>query len=137
MRDQADSGTDQAPIDYPRLAGASRSLVCRLLAIAENRLDLLMVEAEEERRLLFTALLLVCAMVATALVADLIFSTLLVVWLWAVAPIGTLSCLCLLHGGAAALFYRRLVVLQRDRAAFSATVDQLRKDRVCFEKIMS
>jgi len=46
-------------------------------------------------------------------------------------------CLTGLYGAAGFCLWRRLAGLQRDWQTLSATLDQLRKDRSCLEKILN
>jgi len=41
------------------------------------------------------------------------------------------------YGAAGICIYRRLTGLLRDRQTLSASLDQLRKDRACLEKILA
>jgi hypothetical protein len=56
---------------------------------------------------------------------------------WSVSPIGVLLSLTTLYGTASIFLYRRLSALQQNWKSFPATLDQLRKDRECFEKILA
>ena|SRR5579872_5639817 len=124
-------------INSPQLAGASKRLARRCLALGENRLQLLVVEVQEERQHLLHLLLLAIGAAAFGLLAGEVLTVMMVVLLWATAPILVLLVLALLYAGAAAFLYRRLKSLRCRWKAFPATLDQLRKDRECLERSLS
>lgn len=106
----------------------------RLLAIGENRFELLMVEVQEERERLLRAILLALGVATFGLLTGVVFTGTIVVLLWAVSPTAALLMLTSLYGVAAFSFYLRLMRLIRDWQNLPATRDQLRKDRQCLEK---
>jgi len=116
------------------LPGASSRVARRLLVIFENRLELLSVEVQEERERLLCALWLVMGAAAFGLLAGIALSALVVIVCWEHSPVAALLILTALYAAAAVFIYRRLSRLHRDWETFSATLDQLRKDRQCLEK---
>ena len=125
---------DPDPTTLGEVAGTSRRLARRLLTIGANRIELLMVEVQEERERLVLAILLALGAAALGLMAVIALTGALVVLLWPHHPAGVLFILALSYGGGAALLYRKLSGLLRDWSSFSATLDQLRKDRALLEK---
>jgi uncharacterized membrane protein YqjE len=119
------------------LARASKLFARRLLTIGENRLELLTVELQEERERLLQALLLAFGAVACALLAAITFTAAVVVLLWAYSHVAALLTLTGLYGVAAAFLYWRLTGLLRDWQTLPDSLDQLRKDRACLEKILA
>jgi uncharacterized membrane protein YqjE len=119
-----------------QLVAASRRFARRLLTIAENRLELLLVEVQEERERLLRAILLALGVAAAGLLAGMALTGALVVLFWDFSPVTVLLALTGLYGAAAALLYRRLTRLLRDWQNLPATLDQLRKDRACLEKTL-
>lgn len=117
-----------------RLAGASRRVARRALVICENRLELLMVEMQEERERILRAIWLSLAAAAFGLLAGIALSAVLVVALGAHHPIVALLILTTLYAAAAGFCYGRLNRLQRDWRTLAGTIDQLKKDRECLEK---
>ena len=117
-----------------QLVTASKHLARRLVTIGENRLELLTVEVQEERERLLHAVLLALGGAAFGLLAGVAFTGVVVVLFWDYSPVGALLTLTGIYGVAAVVFYRRLTGLLRDWQTFSATLDQLRKDRACLEK---
>ena len=65
-----------------------------------------------------------------------ILSELIVVWLWAYSPVTVLLTLTGLYSAAGVCLYRQHTGRPGDWQALSATLDQLRKDRACLEKVL-
>lgn len=105
----------------------------RLLMIGANRLELLMVEVQEERVRLLRVILLALGVAAFGLLAGMALTGAIVVLLWGVSPVAALLALTGLYGAASFWLYRRLTRLLRDWQNLPATLDQLRKDRACLE----
>ncbi len=120
--------------DTGKLVETSRRFVRRLLTLGGNRLELLMVEVQEERERLLHAILLALGVAALCLLAGAALTGATVVLLWEFSRVGVLLALACLYGAAATWLYRRLTLLLRDWQNLPATMDQLRKDRACFEK---
>ena len=120
-----------------QLASTSKHLVRRLLTIGENRLELLSVEVQEGRERLLQAIMLALGVAAFGLLAGVALSTIVVVLLWGVSPVATLLVLTSLYATTAACLYRRLTLLLRDGQNFPATLDQLRKDRLCLTDLFT
>jgi len=121
---------------FERVSTASRQFARRLLTIGENRLELLTVEVQEEREHLLHALLLALGVAAFGLLAGMTLTAAIVIWLWPYPPVAVLLLLAVLYGTAGVCLNRRLARLLRDWQTLSATLDQLRKDRACLEKIL-
>ena len=119
---------------FKQLAATSRRLAQRLLTIGENRLELLMVEVQEERECFLHAILLALGVAAFGLLAAIALSAAIAVLLWQYSPFAVLLTLTGLYGAAGVCLYRRLTGLLRDWQTLSATLDQLRKDRACLKK---
>jgi len=123
---------EQATINLADLAATSKRVTGRLITIGENRLELLMVEMQEERERLLRAILLALGVALFAFLGGVPLTIAHVVLLWAFSPVGVLLTLTVLYGASAMLLYRRFTALQRDWKSFPATLDQLRKDHACF-----
>jgi uncharacterized membrane protein YqjE len=126
-----------ASANVPSLAGAPGRIAHRVLAIGENRLELLAVEIQEERRHLVHLMALSLAIGVLGLLVGIILTALVVFVLWPVSPVVVLLSLAALYAAGALLLCRRLAKSERDWESLSATVDQIRKDRACLEKILS
>lgn len=125
------------PVSLGQLAATSRRFAQRLLIIGENRLQLLTVEVQEERERLLHALLLALGVAAFGLLATVTLTAAIVVGLWAWSPVAVLLILTGLYGAVGVYLARQLSVCLRDWHTFSATLDQLRKDRACLEDILA
>jgi uncharacterized membrane protein YqjE len=117
-----------------RLADVSKRLVQRALVICENRVELLMVEVQEERERLLRAILLALGAAVFGLSACIALTVVIVVALWHQSPMAALLILTALYAGAALFLYGRVSRLLRGWQTLPATIDQLRKDRECLEK---
>ena len=118
------------------IAASSKHFARLLLTISENRLELLVVEMQEERERLLRAILLGLGVATLGLLAGISLTAWIVVLLWEVSPVAVLVVMILLHGGTAALFWQRLTTMTRDWDSFPATLDQLRKDCACLQKTL-
>jgi uncharacterized membrane protein YqjE len=119
------------------LAELPKRLARRLLAIGENRFELLMVEVQEERERLLHAIVLALGVAALGLLAGMALTGAIVVLLWELSRVAALLALTGLYGAAAVGLYRRLTRLLRDWQNLPATLDQLRKDRACLTKYLT
>ncbi|HEY5041488.1 MAG TPA: phage holin family protein [Verrucomicrobiae bacterium] len=122
---------------FGQLAATSKHFVRRLVTIGENRLELLTVEVQEQRERLLHAVLLALGVVAFGLLAGITLTAVIVILLWPWSPVAVLLILTGLYGAAGICLYLRLTGLLRDWQAFSASLDQFRKDRECLEKILA
>ena len=127
---------DPAPTNAVPFVETAKRLARRLLTIGENRVELLMVEVQEERERLLHAILLALGVATFGLLAGMALTGALVVLLWPFSPLAVLLTLTGLYGAAGIYLYRRLTGLLRDWQTLSATLDQLRKDRACLEEAL-
>ncbi len=118
----------------PHLADASKRLAQRALVICENRLELLMVEVQEERERILRAMWLALGAAAFGLLAGIALTVVIVIALPQQFLTVALLILTALFTIAAVFLYTRLTRLQRDWQILPTTLDQLRKDRECLEK---
>jgi uncharacterized membrane protein YqjE len=125
----------EAPSDSgPNLADSTKRIAQRAFVIVENRLQLLMVEAQEERERILKAMLMAMAAVAFSLLAGVTVTVIVAVAFWNCHPIIALLVLAALYIAGAILFGVKLMKLQRDWQTLPETIDQLRKDHECLEK---
>jgi uncharacterized membrane protein YqjE len=127
---------EPATATLAQLGTNSKGFARRLLIIGENRLELLMVEVQEERVRLLRAILLALGVAAFGLLAGVALTATIVVLFWNFSPVAMLLALTGLYGAGAVLLYRRLTTLLRDWQNLPATLEQLRKDRACLEKAL-
>ncbi len=116
------------------LGDATKRVAQRLLVIVENRLQLLMVEAQEERERALLAVWLGLGAAAFGLLTGVTLTVLIAVALWQHSPVIALLVLALIYMSIAVVFYNRLMRLQKDWQTLPGTLDQLKKDRECLEK---
>jgi uncharacterized membrane protein YqjE len=128
---------EEAANHFSQLAAPSKDFARRLMTIGENRLELLMVEVQEERERLLRAIWLALGVALFAFLAGVALTTALVVLLWSFSPVGVLFTLTALYAATSIFLYRRFAILQHNWKTFPATFDQLRKDRQCFEKCLA
>jgi uncharacterized membrane protein YqjE len=127
---------EQSTPGFRQFAASAKDLALRLLTIGENRLELLTVEVQEERERLLHAFLLALGVAAFGLLAAMTLTALVVVLLWNCSHWAALLTLTALYGAAVVCLYRRLTALLREWQTLPASLDQLRKDRACLEKIL-
>jgi uncharacterized membrane protein YqjE len=120
-----------------QLTTSSKQFVRRLATVGENRLELLLVEVQEERERVVQAILLALGVAVFGLFAGLTLTAVIVVWFWAYSPAGVLVALTALYGGVGIFLYRRLAGLLHNWKTFPASIEQIQKDRVCLEKILA
>lgn len=119
------------------MAAISKQFARQLLTIGENRLELLTVEVQEERERVLLALILALGMAAFGLLAGVTLTAAIVVLLRGYSTLVVLLALTALYGITAYILGRRLNGMRSNRQAFSATLDELRKDRACLEQILT
>jgi uncharacterized membrane protein YqjE len=124
--------------DAPPTEGGVFSAAARILKILrdilENRIELFLVEVVEERVRLFDALLLGAVGMIFALMTLLMLTLTVVAVFWESHRLLVLILATVIYAGAAvAAFLFLRARLQRWRA-FSATLEQIKKDRACLEK---
>ncbi len=118
-----------------QLAATSKTFARRVLIVGENRLELLMVELQEERERLLHTILLAIGVAAFGLLAVMTLTAAIAILLWAWSPVAVLLILTAIYGIVGACLYRRLICVLRNWRTFSASLEQFRKDRACLEKI--
>lgn len=120
-----------------QVLATSRGLALQLLTIAENRLALVTVEVQEERNRLLHAGFLALGIAGSVLLAGMSVSAAIVVAGWAWSPLGVLLILAAVHLGAAVALGGLLAGLLHRWQSFTASLDQLRKDRECIAEILA
>ena len=128
---------EKSTFNFGQLGMTSKNLAQRLFTIGENRLELLTVEMQEERERLLHAILLAFGVAVFGLLAGIMLAATIVVLLWAYSPVAVLLTMTGVFGLAGIFLCRRLTGLLHNWQMLSASLDQLRKDRVCLEKILA
>src|ERR1051325_2491960 len=109
----------------------------QLLVIAENRMELFMVEVQEERERLLRAIVLALGVAVFGFLAGAALTVALVVLLWSFSAITVLLTLAALYIAVSVFLYRHFALLQHNWKTFPATLDQLRKDRACLSNSLA
>jgi uncharacterized membrane protein YqjE len=127
---------NESRIPLSEIPAASRRLAKRAVDLGVNRVELLLVELEEERERIVQAI--VCALVAAVfgLLAGISLTFLIVMMFWNASPLIALGVLTVLYGATALFVTMRLAKLRREWHAFAATLDQLRKDTACLAHLI-
>jgi|SRR5882724_13678634 len=125
------------PGNLSQLASISKRVVRRMLTIGENRLELLLVELQEEREHLLTAFLMALGIAAFGLLAGISLTFIIVIAFWGHSVLVAMIILTLVYLGMAIFLYARLARLKRDWQTLPASMDQLRKDRECLEHTLT
>jgi uncharacterized membrane protein YqjE len=126
-----------AAISSTQRAGPPKRFVRQLFTMGENRLELLLVEVQEERERLLRAILLALGVAVFGFLTGAALTVALVVLLWPLSPVAVLLTLTALYGATSVFLYRRFAVLRRNWKTLPATLDQLRKDRACVESCLA
>ena len=127
---------NDGPISLTEIQGASRRLAKRALDLGINRVELLLVEMQEERERLLQALIYALAAAVLGLLAGMALTLWIVLLFWQFSPIITSAVLTVLYGLAAVFLYLRMAGMRRNWDAFSATLEQLRKDSACLDRML-
>jgi uncharacterized membrane protein YqjE len=128
---------EAATVSAGPLAATAKKFTRRLLTIGENRLELLAVEVQEERERILHAFLLALGVATFGLLAGLTLTALIAVWLWTWSPVAVLLILSVIYALAGLCLYRQLIGAMRNWQTLSASLEQLRKDHECLEKILA
>ena len=118
----------------PGVFSSVKRLLDAALAGLENRVELFLVELREERFRVFEVLLLGCVVGVLGFMALLTVTVTLVVIFWDTARVPVLIGLSVLYVLSTAAVLWRLRVRLRNWSSFSATLDELKKDRACLEE---
>jgi uncharacterized membrane protein YqjE len=122
-------GNDQQAV------ATKHSLALQMLTIAENRLALVTVEVQEERNRLLHACFLALAIAGCGLLAGMVVTAAIVVVGWAWSPLGVLLILAAVYVCSAVVMGWLLASRLQQWHSFAASLDQLRKDRICIAEI--
>jgi len=117
--------------EAPPLAEASKRLLRRLLTIGENRVRLLLLEAQEERDRMLRALGLVMMATVFGLLTGMAVTLVVAAAFWNHHPVIALAIVAAVYLAIAVLSYAGFVRLIRNWRILSATIDQLKKDSEC------
>lgn len=110
-----------------------RRLLDTLLSTAQDRLELLAVELQEEKCRLVEALLCAAAVAAFGMMTLTLLTFTLVVLFWESGRLVVLGGLCAVYLGITWLAWRALRLRLRQRTAFLSTLGEIQKDRSCLK----
>jgi uncharacterized membrane protein YqjE len=111
-----------------------RRLLKTILAIAHNRLELLLVELQEERWRLLNTLLLAGIVLILMLMTLLVPTVTIMVLCVKADRLDLLILLMLLYLAATIVAFWRLRARVKHWAPFSATLAELKKDKACLDE---
>lgn len=102
--------------------------------VANNRVELFLIEWQEERLRLLETLVLLLVGTVCALMALLMITLALVVIFWDTHRILVLALIILAYAAAAVVAFGMLCSRLRQWQAFAATLEQIKKDQACFKE---
>jgi uncharacterized membrane protein YqjE len=118
----------------PGVFALLRRLLKTVLAIAQSRLELLLVEAQEERWRFFDALLLAGVVLILTLMTLMAATVTIVVLCVRADRLDLVVALVLLYLAGTILSFWRLRTRLKNWAPFSATLAELKKDKACLDE---
>jgi uncharacterized membrane protein YqjE len=125
---------DEPKDSPPGLFVSLKRLWRTLLVIAENRLELILVEVEEERRRAFEALLLTVVLGVVGAMTLLMATLTVVVIFWDTHRLVVLAGLSVLYLLATVAAYWRLRRRLNHWSLFSASLAEFKRDKACLEE---
>jgi len=127
------------PLSHKRdgsLTAAPKRLIQLALAAGENRVELLLVELEEERDKLITAVLLVLASAAFGVLAGITLTLTVAVVLWNRSPVLAVLALFALYGFLSVFLFLRFLKMRKEWKILATTREQLKKDSECLAELL-
>ena len=112
----------------------AKRMLHRLLAVGENRIELLLVEVQEERERLVRVILMAAGVAALGMLAGMALTLAVMLLFWDESPVLAMLVLAGLYGAAGGFLYYRMTSLLKDWHILPGTLDQLRKDRECLDR---
>jgi uncharacterized membrane protein YqjE len=128
---------EESTVGLGQLAASTKHFARGLLTIGENRLELLAVEVQEGRERLLQAVLLALGVATLGLLMGITLTAAIVVLFWAWSHVAVLLILTALYGAAGVYAWVRLNGLLQTWQTLPASLEQLRKDRECLEKVLA
>lgn len=125
---------DETPPNESGIFSSVTRLLRTLRDVGENRIELFLLEVQEERIRLFDALILLAAGIVCVSMTLLMITFTLVVIFWDTHRLLILAALTAVYAVAAAVVLFKLRSSLKRWQAFSATLEQIKKDYACFKK---
>ena len=116
------------------LFATGKRILKTLYSLAETRLELFVVELQEERIRMFDALLLVSVCVLCSFMALALLTLIVIVVFWEQHRILVMVLLTLAYAAGAGWSFYRLRRRFEQWQSFSSTLEQIKKDQSCLEK---
>jgi uncharacterized membrane protein YqjE len=116
------------------IAGKSKRFFNRFATIVENRLELFMLEVQEERERIVHVILLALGTAVFGLLAGIGLTITIVLVFWDHSPIIAGLVLTVLYAIGGLLLYTSLKRRMHDWQTLPSTLEQLKKDRECLER---
>jgi len=118
----------------PGIIASVRRLLKTVAAIAENRIELFLLEWQEERWRLFEALILAGIVLLLALMTLMVATVAVVVICISTGHLGLVVALGLVYLIATVACAWRLRSRMKNWAPFTGTLGEIKKDRACLEE---
>jgi uncharacterized membrane protein YqjE len=125
---------DGAPPTEGGVLSAAARLLKTLHDVVENRAELFLVELKEERVRLFYVLLLAAAGIVCTLMTLGMATLVVLVIFWDTHRLLVLTLITLAYGIAATVVFMKLRLRLQRWQAFTATLNELKKDCACLKK---
>lgn len=125
------TGANEHPVG---LFGPLRAILSSGLGLVQNRLELFSVELQEEKLRFFRLIISAAALAALGTGALAMVTFTLIIAFWETARLPVMVGLSSIYVLGTAVLYRRVdAALRHGVKPFSATVDEIKKDRSCLE----
>jgi uncharacterized membrane protein YqjE len=125
---------DDAPPTEGGVLSAATRLLKTLHDVVENRVELFLVELKEQRVRLFDALLLAAAGIVCGLMTLVMATLVVLVEFWDTHRLLVLTLITLAYAIAATVAFMKLRLRLQRWQAYTATLNELKKDCECLKK---
>lgn len=125
---------DESRQESGGLFATGKRILQTLYSLAETRLELFVVELQEERIRVFDALMLVSVCVVCSFLALALLTLIVIVVFWEQHRMLVMVLLTLAYAAGAGWSFYRLRRRFAQWQSFSSTLEQIKKDQSCLEK---
>ena len=125
---------DDATNEENGLLSTATRVIRTLRETVENRVELFLLEAKEDRLKLVEALCLAVIAAAFAMMTMVLITFTVVVIFWDTYRLLALVVMTVIYGAAATVAFASLRSRLKNWQSFHATFEQFEKDRACFKK---
>ena len=116
------------------MLGSVTRMFQSLFDLAENRVELFLIESKEQRARMFGALLLAATAIVFAFMTLAMVTLIVLVIFWDTHRLLVLTVLTAGYAVPATVAFVRLRSVLHRWQAYSATLEEFKKDRACFKK---